>query len=440
MNGRYRVTTRTNCPGLPYRGRPCLSDGLYAGRMRGAGDHSQRRRTCRLLPAPARHDPACPREPGRPVRGLAQQGRTQRARCATSGRDVELAQVLRVGVGDLLGNPVLVEAERAKEDDLPAVRDALMSHRRLSQTLFGTPMRRPLDVEPVERLAELAWSDYQAGRLGQVIAALPGLITTAQALEESAAGADATRCWSVSARIHHLSASSLAKVGEAELSWMSAERAMSAGEQSGDPLSLASAARAGTHALLAVGRFDDAVSLGQTAAQWLSTQLLDNDPSALSIIGMLYLRTATAAARRQDRGTTEELLRSAAVAGRRLGRDANYWQTSFGPTNVQLHRLSARLDLGDVLYVVENAPNVDTSALPVERSVAHRVDLARAYSYARRDTDALDQLLSAEKAAPQIVRHSATVRDTVKSLHRRGHTTGTNAALIGLAERCRAVQ
>ncbi len=352
----------------------------------------------------------------------------------------ELAKALRVGVGDLLGNPVLVEADRAKEDDVPAVRDALMSHRRLSQTLFGTPMRQPVDPEPVASRAERGWSDYQQGRLGQVIAALPGLITSAQALEESAAVSDAARCWAVSARIHHLAASTLAKVGEAELAWMSAERAMSAAENSGDPLALASAARAGTHALLAVGRFDDAVNLGETAASWLRGQVRQQDPAALSIVGMLYLRTAIAAARRQDRSGTNELIASAGQAARQLGRDANYWFTSFGPTNVQLHRLSTGLDLGDVAYVVEHGPRVDPSGLPTERTVAHRIDLARAYSFSARDDEALDQLLAAEHAAPQIVRHSAVVRDTVKALHRRGHTAGTNTRLIGLAERCRAIQ
>src|SRR5918997_403876 len=112
------------------------------------------------------------------------------------------------------------------------------------------------------------------------IAALPGLIKSAQALEESA-GQD-RRSWLVSARIHHLTATTLAKIGEADLSWIAAERAMSAAEQSGDPLALASAARAGTHALLAVGRYDDALNLGQTAANWLRSRIRDDDPAALS--------------------------------------------------------------------------------------------------------------------------------------------------------------
>src|SRR5215212_984415 len=48
----------------------------------------------------------------------------------------ELARALRVTVGDLLGQPVLVEDDE-RNDDVPAVRDALMAPRRLSRVLFG---------------------------------------------------------------------------------------------------------------------------------------------------------------------------------------------------------------------------------------------------------------------------------------------------------------
>src|SRR4051794_32054342 len=352
----------------------------------------------------------------------------------------DVARALRVSVGDLLGQPVLVEDTQSKNDDVPAVRDALMSHRRLSQTLFGTRAVEAVAVEPVVRFTGHAWTSYQQGRLGRVIAALPNLIRSAQALEETSPPDDA-RPWMVSARIHHLAATTLAKIGEADLAWIAAERAMSAAERSAEPLPLASAARAGTHALLAVGRFDDALNMGQTAADWLASKVNQDDPAALSIAGMLHLRTAIAAAHRQDRSTTTTLLAAAERAATRLGRDANYWHTSFGPTNVQLHRVAASLDLGDVAWVVEHGSRVDASHLPAERSVAHQVDVARAYSYLARDEDALAQLLDAEVAAPQIVRHSAAVRDTVKSLHRRArHGAGKTSPLLGLAERCRAVQ
>ena len=74
-------------------------------------------------------------------------------------------------------------------------------------------------------------------------------------------------------RTHHLAATTLSKVGEADLAWIAAERAMYAADQADEPLVLASAARAGTHALLASGRFDDAVELGNTAADWMRPQL-----------------------------------------------------------------------------------------------------------------------------------------------------------------------
>ncbi|MBA8794033.1 transcriptional regulator with XRE-family HTH domain [Friedmanniella endophytica] len=348
----------------------------------------------------------------------------------------EVAQALRIEIGDLLGTPVLVEDEKPTDDNIPAIRDALMSHRRLSRTLFGVGDPDQVGLSEVATFARLGWDDYQAGRIGRVIAGLPALIISAQALEETGDGASLI----TAARVYHLGASTLAKVGESDLSWIAAERAMETAEKSGSALALASSARAGTHALLSVGRFDDAMQLGQTAADWLRDQIDDNDAAGLSIAGMLYLRTAIASARRQDRSTTNELLAQAHEYACRLGHDSNEWHTMFGPTNVELHRMHAALDLGDVAWVVEHGPTVDASPLNVERQVTRRIDMARAYAWTARDEDALAELLTAEKSAPQIVRHSAVVRDTVKALHRRGHSRGTNRPLLQLADRCRAIQ
>ena len=72
----------------------------------------------------------------------------------------------------------------------------------------------------------------------------------------------------------------------------------------------------------------------------------------MSLLGMLYLRSAIASARHQDRSTTSDLLRRAATVADRLGEDGNYWQTGFGPTNVRLHAVSAAVELGDVQTVL----------------------------------------------------------------------------------------
>lgn len=142
---------------------------------------------------------------------------------------------------------------------------------------------------------------------------------------------------------------------------------------------------------------DDAMTLGVTAARWLQENSDQDDPESLSLAGMPYLRTAVAAARRQDRGSTTDLLRQAASAAGALGRDGNYWKTGFGPTNVRLHEVSAGLDMGDVASAVEQGRNVDASRMPTERATAHRIDMGRALSYVARDDEALEELLAAEK-------------------------------------------
>ena len=193
--------------------------------------------------------------------------------------------------------------------------------------------------------------------------------------------------------------------------------------------------------MLAVGRFRDAMDLGSAASQWLQGRLDDNDPAALSLYGMLHLRTAVAAGRRQDRAMATELLSRADEAAERLGSDANYWTTGFGPTNVELHRLSVALDLGDVVYVVERGPGVPVDHVPAERRVSHLIDISRALSLTARDDEALSNLLSAEREAPQLVRHNPGVRETVRTMQRRAPASGgRSSALLGLAERCRAVE
>jgi hypothetical protein len=224
------------------------------------------------------------------------------------------------------------------------------------------------------------------------------------------------------------------------LAWIAAERSMQAADSADDPLVLASAARAGTHSLLSVGRYGDALNLGTTVGRWLADRMNESDPTALSLYGMLTLRSAVAAAARQDRSTASELLAQAADAGRRLGRDANYWQTGFGPTNVELHRVSIALQLGDVSFAIEHGRGIRAGHMPEERQASLDVDVAHGLSLFARDDEALDVLLGAERRTPQLVRHNPVVRETVRLMHRRARSGGSHERLLlALAERCRAV-
>ena len=58
----------------------------------------------------------------------------------------DLARGLRVTLGDLLGEPVLAEDDE-QQDNVPAIRDALMTPSRLSRVLYR-PMETPTPPVP----------------------------------------------------------------------------------------------------------------------------------------------------------------------------------------------------------------------------------------------------------------------------------------------------
>jgi hypothetical protein len=287
---------------------------------------------------------------------------------------VEVARELRVDLPDLLGRPVLEEAGGGHED-VAGIRAVLLAPGRLAGVMCTSGrFRDGPDPVVTSRHVEQVWFAYQGGRLDRVLAALPSLIETAGGLEDDAG--PGRRGWAVSARVHHLAATALSKVGEGDLAWVAADRAM---------------------------------------------------------------RSAGAAARRQDRATATELLTRAQRAATRLGRDANYWQSGFGPTNVALHRLAVALDLGDVGFVVDRGPGLAIAGVPPERVAAGLVDVGRALALVARDDEALMSLLGAEEVAPELVRRSPAVRQAVTALGRRAPVTGrgSSSALGGLAQRCR---
>jgi len=183
------------------------------------------------------------------------------------------------------------------------------------------------------------------------------------------------------------------------------------------------------------------MDLGDTTARWLAPHVGANDPAALSLLGMIHLRAAVAAARHQDRSTATRLLDRAEEPADDLGSDENYWQTGFGPTNVLLHRLSVELDLDNVSYVVEHG-RINVDHMPQERSVSHRIDFARALSLAGHGEEAFSELRKAERTSPQLVRNTPRVRETPRALTKQSPVTAgsRSSEVFVMAQRCRAVQ
>ncbi|MEV1006316.1 helix-turn-helix transcriptional regulator [Streptomyces sp. NPDC049881] len=326
-----------------------------------------------------------------------------------------LAVALDVQIGDLLGEPMLLDwTAGVRGRSVPALREALMDYRSLSPLSAGTPESRgEPDIDLLRVGVGNAWTAYQDARYARATRLVPGILSDAQHAARALAGDQQLQVLGLLALTYQSAAAVLTKLGEGDAAWLASDRGLAAAQQSGDPIVIGSLFRSVSHCLLADARFAAARDLTRAAADYLEAGLANATPAYLSVYGTLLLVGAMAAARDQDRGAAAELLTEAEHTAERLGRDANHMWTAFGPTNVAIHRVSIAMELGDVQIALDHAPRVDASTLPIERKVRHDLEVARAYQARNRTDDALTLVLSAEQLAPEQVRHHQIPRALV---------------------------
>jgi hypothetical protein len=314
------------------------------------------------------------------------------------------------------------------------LRDRLM----LYESIDGLPTGQPPDPQALRRKLSATWRAFQHSDYSALATRLPGLLDEATlaraALDDSAEPLTSE----ILSEALQLTAILLLKEGHSNLAWVAADRAMAAAERAQSDLSIAGAARILAYALLESQHFEKARTLCLGAAARLEPRLNDRSPERISSHGALLLKAAMAAAMQDDRAGTAELLRAAETSAGRLGRDANYLWTAFGPTNVAVHRVSAAVELGDAGAAIDHARQVRPHQLPVlERRAHHLIDIARAQGLRQRSDDALSALLEAEQMAPEEVHVSPQVRGLVADLLHR--TPRHHAELRSLAHRVRVL-
>jgi transcriptional regulator with XRE-family HTH domain len=349
-----------------------------------------------------------------------------------------LAQALDVSIGDLIGEPILLEwTADSRTQTVPALRAALMDYSQLSPLLTSNSNdREPPTLDQVARQVSAVFDAYQKSRFGYVSAQAPALLRDAIAASRTVEGDAAPRAHELLAFSYQAAASVLTKLGEADLAWIAAERGLAAAQNTDNLVVLGSLLRSVAHTLLATGRYGPAVELVNRGATVLGGELGSADGPMLSVYGSLFLTGAMAASRGEDRSTTRGFLQEAQEAADRLGQDANHLWTAFGPTNVAIHRVNTAMELGDVQIALNLGPTLDTAGLPTERRVRHALELARAYSARNRRDEGLDVLLSAEQIAPEQVRHHFISRQLVLTWMRQLRRK-PDLELAGLAARLR---
>ncbi|MGY3515090.1 helix-turn-helix domain-containing protein [Micromonospora sp. PTRAS2] len=349
-----------------------------------------------------------------------------------------LAEVLDVTLGDLLGEPSLLDwTGDSGTATVPALRAALMNYRALGP-FSGDLGAEPPTIAALKKQVGALWDAYQESRFGYVTGRLPDLLDRAQAAVDHHDGDDQDHARRLLGLAYQLAATQLTKLGESDLAWIAADRGLAAVRPTGDPLVTGSLFRSVGHALHATGRYAEAVRLTEDAAGYLEPHLKNATPALLSVYGTLFLSGSMAAARANDAGTTRTFLAAADQAAGQLGADANHLWTAFGPTNVAIHRVATAAELGDLQVAIDLGPRVDTTGLPMERRVRHALEVARAYSSWNRIDDAQAALLDAEQMAPEQVRHHFLSRQLALTWIRRQRGK-PSAELVGLAQRLKVL-
>ncbi|GIG59397.1 hypothetical protein Lfu02_37690 [Longispora fulva] len=275
----------------------------------------------------------------------------------------------------------------------------------------ATATSPPSETDPLVLHARTATAKrhYQACRYAQVVESLPAL------LEALPSRHDDGDLWALAADAYQLTTSVLIKLGASGLAMVAADRSLVAAERSGQRVASLASKRALTHALMSDGHHRAAkhVVLGALG----NPMPRDAPARQLSVLGALVLRGATAAARDEDRSTAFQLLEEAAVAAHLVGQDGNLHWTSFGPTNVLQHRVSVAVSLGDAGAAIEHARSIRIDGLPlVERRAALWLDVARAYLQWGKHHRAYEAVRTAERIAPEEVRHRTSVHIMVGEL------------------------
>ncbi|MEU8375146.1 helix-turn-helix domain-containing protein [Micromonospora sp. NPDC048894] len=320
----------------------------------------------------------------------------------------EIAEVLHLDPAILLGPRQPSPSSAIGLDGIDAVRAALARYHR--------PRPRAVPGDQVERHLAHAWLTYQHAHYAQLLRSLPALL-------DAVHGALA-----LLVPAYRITASVLVKLGEADLAWLAADRAVNAAEA--DPTRSGSATIAVAQALRALGR--DRLAL--TACVAAADTTTDD-----AVRGMLLVQAGLAAAGSGDRRNAEDLLEHAAdLADHRLA-DDDPQHACFGPTAVLLAFSLAASTLGDPeesIHLHERAiRRADWPQLPAEHRAAHLIDAARAYLQAGNLAAAGYTLLDADITAPAEVRYRPYARTVIAEIARSGPAAAgvtRLAAIVGL--------
>ncbi|MFV2109083.1 helix-turn-helix domain-containing protein [Micromonospora sp. LOL_015] len=326
----------------------------------------------------------------------------------------QVADVLRVDPTELLG-----DTGQPQSGGAPAGVDAVRAALARYEVFAAGPVGPAPAAGEVSQRVEHAWSTYRHGDHPRLLRTVPELLDAARRLHT----ARPEHGTGLLVQAYRVTALVLVKVGESELAWLAADRALATAGS--DPLPAGSAAVPLAQALRGLGQDQLAMTTAVAAADRVATSTNGKArPGSRAVYGTLLLQAGLAAAGCGDtHGVSGLLGRAADVAGQ-VGDGQDYRTASFGPAAVELAHVVAAVEAGDARQAVRRHETATRRqawrGLPAEHRAAYLVDAARAYLDVADFTAAGRWVVEADRVAPAEIRSRPSARTLVAEISRHG--------------------
>lgn len=329
-----------------------------------------------------------------------------------------LAKALEVSVVDLRSDAAEPAEDRpsAPSGALDGIRLALTGYPGIATLLDDSTAADERPIEELRQHVERLWELAHASAFSEIGDELVTLIPMLERRVRRSTATDAEH--EVLAQVYQVTAAVLERQDEPDAAWVASDRAIAAAGRSGQPLEVVAGTFRLAHTFLRVHRPEQAEYAASEAIRALQPRLDDGSLSieGKSLYGALHLVRAVISSREGDRSATHRWLDQARAVAAEVGPGRNDFGTEFGPANVEIHAVTASVDLGDAGMALDIAEQVDTDALSPERRSRLLLDKARAYTQRKQVGEAVSALLEAEELAPEQIRSHPLVRQTIRDL------------------------
>ncbi|MFG2178889.1 helix-turn-helix domain-containing protein [Streptomyces abikoensis] len=319
-----------------------------------------------------------------------------------------LARALSVSVAELNGQPYFEELRQDQFDGLiQPIREALNVY-----DLGPDPDITPRPVQELEAHADRLCALVRATHIKQAAAGLPGLIGEATTAAHTTGS---ERSWRLLASAYRTAYDVTTKLSCPDLGMVALDRMGWAAEHASDPVLGAIRQYLRGVAYLRAGDYRTGRRLVRLGMSTLELA----DPSRVRDVatGQLHLGSAVLAGRGKDEATAAEHLDEARRIAESTGPAENVHWLSFGPVNVEVHRVSVLAELGQYAKAVRAAEKAEIPDGWIPSRLAHHyAEVAQALMWTGRTEAAFRNLQLARKVAPQQTRYHAMVRETYAGL------------------------